>query len=141
MSLNEGQLDTTDLSVFETSGKIPPGIYTLTLFVNQQDRGQHTLVFKEDGKGGVMPELTPDFLYQQGVNTDVLPAFSGLPKNKPINSLSELIPDAQIKFDFSQPRLEISILSPSAGLYTEARVSVAVLSRLTEMSNFMGSLH
>ena len=109
LSLNEGQIATTDLSIFETSGKIPPGIYTLSLFINQQDRGQHTLVFKEDGKGGVAPELTPDFLYQQGVNTEVLPAFSGLLKNKPINSLSELISDARIKFDFSQLRLEISI--------------------------------
>ena len=109
LSLNDGQLATTDLSLFETSGKIPPGTYTLILFVNQQDRGQHTLVFKEDGKGGVTPELTPDFLYQQGVNTDVLPAFSGLPKNEPVDSLSALIPDAQIAFDFSQLRLEISI--------------------------------
>ena len=49
LSLNEGQLATTDLSVFETSGKIPPGVYTMTLFVIQLDRGEHSLVFKEDG--------------------------------------------------------------------------------------------
>lgn len=57
----------------------------------------------------MIPELTPDFLHQEGVNTDFLPTFSGLPKNKPINSLSALIPDARIKFNFHQLRLEISI--------------------------------
>lgn len=119
LSLTGDQVATTDLSVFETAGTIPPGTYTVTLLVNQEDRGQHTLVFKADENGGITPELTPDFLHQQGVNTDALPAFSGLPKNEPIDSLSALIPDARIKFDFSQLRLEISI--PQIAMQSNAR--------------------
>lgn len=52
LSLNDDQTVTTDLSIFETAGTIPPGSYTVTLWVNQEERGQHTLVFKSDEQGG-----------------------------------------------------------------------------------------
>lgn len=126
LSLNDDQAVTPDLSIFETAGTIPPGSYTVTLWVNQEERGLRTLVFKSDGQGGVIPELTPDLLHQEGVNTDFLPTFSGLPKNKPINSLSALIPDARIKFNFNQLRLEISIPQIAMQTNTQGMVDPAL---------------
>ncbi|KFK96912.1 MULTISPECIES: fimbria/pilus outer membrane usher protein [unclassified Serratia (in: enterobacteria)] len=109
LSLGGTDAATVDLSPFETSGKTPPGTYTVSLFINQADQGQHTLVFKTDTQGNIQPELTPTFLHELGVNTQVLPAFIGLPTELPVKDLATLIPESKIKFDFAQLRLDISI--------------------------------
>lgn len=61
LSLGGAQLTTTDLSVFEKAGNIPPGTYMVNVFVNQLDQGQHTLVFSANAQGKVEPELTPAY--------------------------------------------------------------------------------
>ncbi|MFV8758272.1 FimD/PapC N-terminal domain-containing protein, partial [Yersinia enterocolitica] len=108
LALTGGQSATTDLSAFETAGQIPAGSYLVTLFVNQVDLGQHQLMFKADKQGKVAPELTPAFLHEMGVNTQVLPAFVGLPPDVAIDNINELIPEARVRFDFPQQRLELS---------------------------------
>lgn len=119
LSLGDGQTAVTDLSAFETSGQTPPGSYLVTLFVNQQERGQRNISFITNDKDNVIPELTPAFLAEMGVNTSALPAFSGLPADKPVGDLALLIPDAKVHFDFSQQRLELSI--PQAAMTANAR--------------------
>lgn len=109
LSLGGGQATTTDLSGFETAGQIPPNLYTVTVWVNQVEQGQHAVMFSADAQGRTQPELTPAFLHKMGVNTEVLPAFIGLPKHEPVKDLTRLIPESQVKFDFSQLRLELSI--------------------------------
>lgn len=100
----------TDLSAFESAGQIPPGTYLVTIVVNRSEYGQHRVVFTpSSAKGQVSPELTPAFLAEMGVNTSVLPAFMGLPPDKPVDDLHTLIPDAQVHFDFQQQRLDLSI--------------------------------
>lgn len=94
--------------LFETAGQIPAGSYLVTLFVNQVDLGQHQLMFKADKQGKVAPELTPAFLHEMGVNTQALPAFVGLPPDVAIDNINELIPEARVRFDFPQQRLELS---------------------------------
>lgn len=79
LSLNGNQIAAADLSDFGVAGQVPPGTYTVELFVNQIDMGQQTVTFSSDGKGKVQPELTPDFLSEIGVNTPVLPSFLHLP--------------------------------------------------------------
>lgn len=122
LSLSGTQVAATDLSAFETSGKIPPGTYTVTLFVNQVERGQRTLVFKADAKGDVHPELTPAFLHEEGVNTEALPTFVGLPKSEPVKDLATLIPESRVKFNLAQLRLELSI--PQIAMQANAQGSV-----------------
>jgi outer membrane usher protein len=122
LSLSGDQVAATDLSAFETSGKIPPGTYTVTLFVNQVERGQRTLVFNADAKGDVHPELTPAFLHEEGINTEVLPTFVGLPKSEPVKNLATLIPESRVRFDLAQLRLELSI--PQIAMQSNAQGSV-----------------
>ncbi|WP_145536083.1 fimbria/pilus outer membrane usher protein [Yersinia thracica] len=109
LTLSGGQVADIDLSQFETSGQIPAGTYPVTVWVNQTDQGQQSVVFKNDAHGQIQPELTPALLHHLGVNTQVLPAFVGLPAEVPVKNLTKLIPDAQVRFDFQQLRLEISI--------------------------------
>lgn len=109
LTLSGGQVADIDLSQFETSGQIPAGTYPVTVWVNQADQGQQSVVFKNDAHGQIQPELTPALLHHLGVNTRVLPGFIGLPTDIPVKNLTELIPDAQVRFDFPQLRLELSI--------------------------------
>ncbi|AHG18915.1 fimbrial assembly protein [Chania multitudinisentens RB-25] len=109
LSLGGTNAATVDLTSFETSGKTPPGTYTVSLFINQIDQGQHTLAFNADTHGNVQPQLTPDFLYKLGVNTQVLPTFAGLAPDKPVNDLATLIPESKAQFDFAQLRLDLSV--------------------------------
>lgn len=109
LSLAGGGAVVSDLSVFETSGKIPAGTYLVTLIVNQSERGQYRIQFSPNLRGDVVPELTPSLLSELGVNTHALPAFKQLDNDKPIDDLTVLIPDARLHFDFQQQRLELSI--------------------------------
>lgn len=118
LSLAGGSDTVTDLSAFELSGQTPPGTYLITLWVNRNDRGQHHITFRQGEAGQVIPELTPAFLQEMGVNTPVLSAFAGLPAEQPISDLPTLIPDARVEFDFQQQRLALSI--PQVAMKPEA---------------------
>lgn len=109
LSLGGAQLTTTDLSVFEKPGSIPPGTYMVNVFVNQLDQGQHTLVFSANVQGKIEPELTPAMLHELGINTQALPAFTRLPAEKPVENLPALIPESYVRFNFNQLRLDLSI--------------------------------
>ena len=109
LSLGGAQSTSTDLSAFESAGQVAEGHYLVTLWMNQSDQGQHTLNFKKNAQGQVQPELTPALLHELGVNTAALPGFSALPPDQPVNDLATLIPDAQVHFDLSQLRLDISV--------------------------------
>jgi len=119
LTLTGEQGITTDLSIFETSGQIPEGDYLVSLWVNQVEHGQQTLVFKKNAAGKIRPELTPAFLKKMGVNTEALPDFKDLPVDQPIDTLEKLIPNAQINFDSAQLRLDLSI--PQIAMQQQAR--------------------
>lgn len=87
--------------------------------MNQSEQGQHSLVFKKDAQGQVLPQLTPAFLHGLGVNTEALPSFSGLSPEAPIANLEKLIPESQLRFDLAQLRLDISI--PQVAMQQHAR--------------------
>lgn len=122
LSLTGSHATVSDLSAFETSGQIPPGTYLVTLLVNRNDRGQHNIVFAQDDKGQVKPQLTPAFLAEMGVNTTALPGFAKLPADKPVSDLAALIPDSQVHMDFQQQRLELSI--PQVAMKPDAKGTV-----------------
>ncbi|NCG54505.1 fimbria/pilus outer membrane usher protein [Serratia fonticola] len=118
LSLHGSPSTAVDLSAFETAGQIPEGSYLVTVYVNQSEKGQQTVVFDRAANGEVQPVLTPSFLREMGVNTDALPAFAGLPPEEPVSSLTALIPDAQVRFALAELRLDLSIpqvaMQPSA---------------------------
>lgn len=126
LSLNGNQIAAADLSDFGVAGQVPPGTYTVELFVNQIDMGQQTVTFSSGGKGKVQPELTPDFLSEIGVNTPVLPSFLHLPRTEPVKNLAELIPESHIKFDFAQLRLDLSIPQIAMKKNAQGRVDPAL---------------
>lgn len=109
LSLYGSPTTAVDLSAFETAGQIPEGSYLVTVYVNQNEKGQQTVMFDKTADGEVQPVLTPSFLRELGINTDALPAFAGLPQDVPISSLTMLIPSAEVRFTLAELRLDLSI--------------------------------
>lgn len=108
LALGTGTSD-VDLSAFTTPGGVVEGNYLVTIFVNQRMAMSRTIEFRKDTHDKVTAELTPALLNELGVNTERLPAFKDLPKDKPVKDLADLIPQASSKFDIARLRLEISI--------------------------------
>ncbi|TQI80482.1 outer membrane usher protein [Serratia fonticola] len=108
LSLGAGAPD-VDLSAFSEAGGIAEGNYPVTIYVNQHEAVSRTLVFSKNAQGVIAPEMTPALLSALGVNVDQLPAFKGLPKEKPVEDLPALIPQSTVKFDLSRLRLDVSI--------------------------------
>lgn len=119
LALGGDQSVISDLSSYETTGSVPEGRYLVSLWVNQVDQGQQTMVFKKNTQGIIQPELTPALLNKLGVNTSALPQFNGLADEVPVNDLTTLIPDAQVHFDLAQLRLDLSI--PQIAMQQNAR--------------------
>lgn len=98
-----------DLSQFAEKDSIAQGDYLVTIFVNQHEVVTQSVEFSKNAKGEIVPELTPELLETLGVNVSNLPAFKGLPQDKPVDDLSALIPDAVARFNLSRLRLDISV--------------------------------
>ncbi|WP_261373428.1 fimbria/pilus outer membrane usher protein [Yersinia massiliensis] len=108
LSLGAGGTE-VDLSAFSHAGGVGEGRYLVTIFVNQHEAVSRDLMFGKNTHGNIAPELTPELLNALGVNVDQLPAFKDLPKDKPVDDLSALIPESTVKFDLSRLRLDISV--------------------------------
>ena len=98
-----------DLSQFSKAGGVAEGTYLVTIFVNQHEAVTQSIEFGINESGDITPKLTPELLDIFGVNIDNLPAFKNVPKDQPVDDLPALIPDAFIRFNLSQLRLDISI--------------------------------
>ena len=98
-----------DLSQFAEAGSVAEGDYLVTIFVNQNEATTQMVEFSRNNKGLIAPELTPDLLETLGVNVNNLPALKDLPKDKPVEDLPALIPDAFARFNLSKLRLDISV--------------------------------
>lgn len=109
LMLDQEQLEKVDLTQFETTDQVPAGVYLVTLFVNQIERGEQNITFREGSQGKVEPLLTPELLNELGVNINALSTFSNLPLDKPVDDLPTLIPHAKVQFSLAKLRLDLSI--------------------------------
>ncbi|MEH4266359.1 fimbria/pilus outer membrane usher protein [Klebsiella aerogenes] len=98
-----------DLSAFETPGGMAEGTFLADIYMNSQMQFTRQMRFVKDSSGKVGPVLTPDMLSHMGVDIARLPAFKGLPADKPVGDLTALIPGATVKFDMTSLRLNITV--------------------------------
>ncbi|MDR2225321.1 MAG: fimbrial biogenesis outer membrane usher protein [Providencia sp.] len=98
-----------DLSAFSQADSIPAGRYLVTLLINQQVIGSREIEFISTAQGGATPVITPALLHNVGVNVAAIPALNALASDTNIDDLSALIPAAQVQFDLSKLRLNLSI--------------------------------
>ena len=104
-----GEENKVDLSAFANPGGVAEGKYPLTVYINQNSAGQHSINFQKNSQHNIVPQITPAFLDELGVNTSQIPELKDLPVDKPIDDLARLIPQSSIRPDMAQLRLDISV--------------------------------
>ena len=110
LDLNGGAAtQAVDLSQFKNPGSVAPGNYLVDIYINEKYWSTKNIKFSAGSQGEVVAELTPDLLDKMGVNVKNLPAFRGLPADKPVQDLSKIIADSSVNFDQPQLRLNISV--------------------------------
>lgn len=104
-----GSANPVDLSVFSQTGGAAEGEYQVTVYLNQQAVGDATLTFKLNDKGQLAPELTPSQLDDWGVNVPQIADLKDLPSTVPIDNLAQYIPEATVRPDLGNLRLNLSV--------------------------------
>ncbi|ENL7328683.1 fimbrial biogenesis usher protein [Escherichia albertii] len=103
-----------DLSRFEKGNHQPAGVYRVDLWRNEEFIGSQDIVFETstektgDKSGGLMPCFTMSLLNRIGISAAAFLALQEKQNDSCINLL-KVVPDAQINFDFSALRLNVSI--------------------------------
>lgn len=95
-----------NLNQFANQGSELPGRYQVDIYIDHELVDTRSLDFVQDKKGQLKPKVTPDLLKQWGVKIDDI---SGLNKAGMIDDLSEYIPESQVKLDYNQMRLDLTI--------------------------------
>lgn len=98
-----------DLSAFETPGGMVEGTYLADIYMNNKMQSTRQVTFTKDDNGNIVPDITPEMLRKMGVNIEHLSGFKDLPEDKPAGDLTALIPDATVKFDIAQLKLDITV--------------------------------
>ncbi|WP_369311908.1 fimbria/pilus outer membrane usher protein [Providencia rettgeri] len=102
-------INNIDLSAFAHSDSVTPGRYMVTMKINKEDIGQKEIYFSQNNQGTIEPELTPAMLDDFGVNVQGIPALKSMPATQKIESLSSIIPNAQVQFDVAKLTLNLNI--------------------------------
>ncbi len=120
--LDDGSGTKVDLSAYATAGAIPEGTYLVDVYLNQQLNARRQVRFAKDSKGDVVPDLTPAMLLDMGVATGRIPAFTGLPADKPVGDLKALIPESTVNFSMAKLRLDLTVPQASMDESVAGRV-------------------
>jgi len=111
--------DVDTLAVFsKQSGQIP-GKYTVEVYLNNDFIELTEINFVSVGDNELSPELTKKQWLDWGVNPNFSSELSGLADDANVDKITNYIPDARVKFDFSQQKLLISI--PQIAIKSTAR--------------------
>ncbi|URO01364.1 fimbrial biogenesis outer membrane usher protein [Leclercia adecarboxylata] len=118
LEITSGQQQTSDLTWFSRQGGQKPGRYKVTVFVNQTQVDERELEFiQQDAQ--LLPVLNAGYLARLGVNTGAFPGFQALHEGDTFSDPGQFIPDASVKFDFAENRLDFSI--PQAAMRQKSR--------------------
>ncbi|WP_422731668.1 fimbria/pilus outer membrane usher protein [Pantoea agglomerans] len=108
LEFSSDQHNAADLHYFAHQGGQQPGIYHVTLLLNNRVIDSRDVTFVQ-GKSGLIPQLKMAELAAMGVNVNGFSAFTHLKKDEAIGELGDFIPDASTDYDFAHQQLNLSI--------------------------------
>ena len=107
-----------DITLLSRTDIQMPGIYKVSIRVNNKSVGEFTLNFVECDNV-LCPELSPALLRQAGVKVSAIPGLKAMDDDAIITRPGEFIPGADAQFDFDKAVLNLSI--PQAAMDSQAR--------------------
>ncbi|MBC6559016.1 fimbrial biogenesis outer membrane usher protein [Citrobacter braakii] len=117
-----GQTGDIDLTALERPGGQLPGTYRTDIYLNGTYVAERELRFRPTGDG-LAPDLRREDLVFWGVRAGATPAFMQAGNGALRGPVSLYLPDSQLRYDFAQQRLDISI--PQEYLHPSARGTVS----------------
>ncbi|EGY1731979.1 fimbrial biogenesis outer membrane usher protein [Salmonella enterica] len=104
-----GQIESVDLTLFENSGGQLPGVYQVSIRINNEYKGSYPMHFvRQDTQ--LYPMLNPAQLESWGVTLDRISALMAMVGDTPLDKpLHRYIPGAKVTFDFSSLTVDISV--------------------------------
>ncbi|KVK74292.1 fimbria/pilus outer membrane usher protein [Burkholderia sp. MSMB1498] len=110
-----------DLSVYATSNRVLPGVYLVSIFVNDEAIDRRDIEFVPKSREDAVPCLTARMFDEWGVNVAALPRLAQAREDACVD-IVDSVPDARVAFDSHQLRLNVTV--PQAALKRRARGSV-----------------
>jgi outer membrane usher protein len=109
--LNVEPSSKVDLSRFANGSAALPGTYQVEMYVNNVQMGSQTIEFKARADKTVFPCLTSALIKNINFNYGKLPAgvLAPLAQGAPFIDLQQQFPEAQVRFDSNEQRLDIYI--------------------------------
>ncbi|WIF73539.1 fimbria/pilus outer membrane usher protein [Proteus vulgaris] len=102
--------DLQSLAQFSKPGGQLPGVYLVDIYINDELVGSESIVFiLNESDRNIYPVLTKSQLIKWGVNSLDKSSLNTLADDEKIYALDKIIPDASVKFYFSQQKLNVSI--------------------------------
>ncbi|WP_413676619.1 fimbria/pilus outer membrane usher protein [Pantoea dispersa] len=108
MSSQDVSNQIADLSHF-SSGSQAPGVYRVTLYINDRYVGEQNTKFIAGPDNNLLPEFTRAQYQRFGVRTQAVSTLASMPDDETIKDIRDHIPSARIDFLFSEQRLNLSI--------------------------------
>ncbi|WP_279206117.1 fimbria/pilus outer membrane usher protein [Obesumbacterium proteus] len=109
LSIGQSDAQPVDLSHFEKSGAIAPGIYNLDVFINGDEYGYTDIEVTELENGTVAPVITPALLKKLHVNVDGISGLKGRVPDEKITDIGSIIPQASARIELKKLSLYIRI--------------------------------
>ncbi len=127
LAIGHGNTTAVDLSRFEKSGAIAPGVYNLNIIINGEEYGYRDIEVAALPEGGVAPVLTPELLNQLHVNVKGIPALKDKAPQERITHLAELIPHASARVELKTLSLNLRIPQADMSLSAAGAVNPELL--------------
>ncbi|WP_430673388.1 fimbria/pilus outer membrane usher protein [Klebsiella aerogenes] len=109
LAIGQDSVTPVDLSQFEETGAIAPGVYNLNVFINNDEYGYRDIEVVYSDNGEPVPVVTPELLRELHVNIDSIDTFRTLLDSEKITNLGSLIPKATVKIDLKDLALRIRV--------------------------------
>ncbi len=126
LAIGQENVTLVDLSRFEKSGSLAPGIYNLNIFINGDEYGYRDIEAVATDNG-VIPVVTPALLKELGVNVDGISALRNRPADDKITNLSTFIPQATVRIELKTLTLQIRVPQANMNLAAAGAVNPELL--------------
>lgn len=127
LAIGQVSVPHVDLSRFEKSGAIVPGIYNLNVFINGDEFGYQDIEVVVLNTGEPGPVVTPELLRKLHVDIDSIDTFRTLSNSEKITDLGALIPKATVNIDLKDLTLLVRVPQARMDITAAGTVSPELL--------------
>lgn len=126
LAIGHDEVTPVDLSRFEKSGALMPGIYNLDVFINGDEVGYRDIEVVATDQG-VVPVVTPALLKELHIDVQGIEGLRHLTDDNKITDLAALIPQATVRVELKNLTLQVRVPQAKMNLAAADAVNPTLL--------------